>query len=190
MARTYFRQLVDAVEYMHNNNFGHLDLKVDNLFLDKEFRLRVGDFDFCSQGDSEVHRSGTPDYRAPEVIKGNGIYERAPADVFSMGICLFVFHNHLITPYTESCEDSGYGPLYALYILFINGKMDLFWKKWEQLMEENIWSREFRELFEGMTNVDVKKRWTIQDVKKSLWYKDEIYSQKELSELMKFSLGH
>jgi serine/threonine protein kinase len=53
VARTYFRQLVDAVEYMHNKNFGHLDLKVDNLFLDEEFRLRVGDFDFCSQIEKE-----------------------------------------------------------------------------------------------------------------------------------------
>ncbi len=73
--------------------------------------------------------------------------------------------------------------------MFLDRKMSHFWKEWEGLMGKNIWSKEFRELFEGMANVDVKKRWTIQDVKKSLWYNEKIYTQKELSALMKTSLG-
>jgi serine/threonine protein kinase len=93
--------MVSGVDYIHTNNFGHLDLKVENLFLDENMLLRIGDFDFCSQDDSELHDLGTVDYRAPEVIDTQGKFKRAPADVYSMGICLFVFISQRSTPYRE-----------------------------------------------------------------------------------------
>lgn len=37
LVRSYFHQLVEAVEYMHNSGFAHLDLKLENLILDSEY---------------------------------------------------------------------------------------------------------------------------------------------------------
>jgi serine/threonine protein kinase len=105
MIRTYFRQLVEAVEYMHSQDIGHLDLKVANLFLDENYVLRVGDFDFSSKDDNELHYYGTPNFRAPEVIKETGMYQRVPADVYSMGICLFVLLLQRSYPYKEEKSD-------------------------------------------------------------------------------------
>ena len=40
----YLLQLVDAVEYMHRNRVIHRDLKLGNLFLNKDLDIRIGDF--------------------------------------------------------------------------------------------------------------------------------------------------
>lgn len=37
-------QLIGACHYMHNNQVIHRDLKLGNLFLDKNMNVKVGDF--------------------------------------------------------------------------------------------------------------------------------------------------
>jgi len=47
LVRTYFRQLVDAVDYMHTNGVYHMDVKTDNLLIGKDMSLKLADFDSC-----------------------------------------------------------------------------------------------------------------------------------------------
>ena len=44
LARYYMIQLLNVLDYIHTMNIYHRDLKLENLFLDNEFQLKVGDF--------------------------------------------------------------------------------------------------------------------------------------------------
>lgn len=48
VARYYFTQFMDALDYMHKNNSCHRDLKPENIMLDSEFNLKVADFGFAA----------------------------------------------------------------------------------------------------------------------------------------------
>ncbi|GLU22843.1 hypothetical protein SLE2022_388880 [Rubroshorea leprosula] len=89
-ARTYFQQLIAAVDYCHSRGVYHRDLKPENLLLDEEGNLKVSDFGLSSLGESRrqdglLHTTcGTPAYVAPEVINKKG-YDGAKADIWSCG---------------------------------------------------------------------------------------------------------
>lgn len=60
LVRTYFHQLVSAIEYLHKNNVAHCDLKLSNLLLGTNFQLKVSDFDHaCLEEDGDLHDKGT-----------------------------------------------------------------------------------------------------------------------------------
>jgi polo-like kinase 1 len=80
---------------MHSHNVIHRDLKLGNLFLDKNLRIKVGDFGLATKvADSEEKRKticGTPNYIAPEVIDGDKEKRghSFEVDVWSMGVIFF-----------------------------------------------------------------------------------------------------
>ncbi|RVW94143.1 CBL-interacting serine/threonine-protein kinase 6 [Vitis vinifera] len=94
-ARSYFQQLISAVEFCHSRGVFHRDLKPENLLLDEQGNLKVTDFGLCAlsehlKQDGLLHTAcGTPAYVAPEVIAKRG-YDGAKADIWSCGVILFV----------------------------------------------------------------------------------------------------
>jgi 5'-AMP-activated protein kinase catalytic alpha subunit len=93
VARGYFRQLIDAIAYMHSHNAVHRDLKPENLLFDENGTLKVGDFGFSIipediGADPLYSRCGTPYYTAPEVFLADG-YTGPPVDIWSSGVILY-----------------------------------------------------------------------------------------------------
>ena len=43
-ARKYIIQIIQAVDYMHQNQIIHRDLKLANIFLNETMQIKVGDF--------------------------------------------------------------------------------------------------------------------------------------------------
>ena len=93
MARKYFRQLVDGVQYCHNAGVCHRDLKPENLLLDENANLKISDFGLSAlyngPADEEASRStllhttcGTPNYVAPEVLADKGFVPPPSYDNF------------------------------------------------------------------------------------------------------------
>ncbi|XP_011313971.1 serine/threonine-protein kinase grp [Fopius arisanus] len=91
-AQRYFKQLISAVEYLHDHGVAHRDLKPENLLLDDKDNLKVSDFGLATiyrlQGRERLleKRCGTLPYVAPEVLTHP--YHAQPADVWSCGIIL------------------------------------------------------------------------------------------------------
>lgn len=94
-ARSYFQQLINAVDFCHSRGVFHRDLKPENLLLDSKGNLKVSDFGLSALS-QQVHEDGllhtacgTPNYVAPEVINDKG-YSGATADLWSCGVILYV----------------------------------------------------------------------------------------------------
>lgn len=98
VCRFYFRQLVDAIDHMHQAGLVHRDLKLENVFLDENFNLKLGDFGFTTAyGERGVCQDtlGTYAYMAPE-LKGKipySQYNGLQVDVFNCGVMLFMLLN-------------------------------------------------------------------------------------------------
>ncbi|KAJ2891341.1 hypothetical protein IWW38_003661, partial [Coemansia aciculifera] len=90
-ARGFFRQIVSAMDYTHRNCIIHRDLKLENVMLDHENRIRIIDFGFANtfEWDKQLDTfCGSPFYAAPEMV--NGIKYTGPeVDIWSMGVILF-----------------------------------------------------------------------------------------------------
>ena len=94
-AAYFMHQLCLAVKYMHDKNVIHRDLKLGNLFLDRDLMIKVGDLGLATTvEDKEEKRKticGTPNYIAPEVIQGDKATRghSFEVDIWSMGVILF-----------------------------------------------------------------------------------------------------
>eukprot|EP00330_Aristerostoma_sp_ATCC50986_P012058 CAMPEP_0114583374 /NCGR_PEP_ID=MMETSP0125-20121206/7120_1 /TAXON_ID=485358 ORGANISM="Aristerostoma sp., Strain ATCC 50986" /NCGR_SAMPLE_ID=MMETSP0125 /ASSEMBLY_ACC=CAM_ASM_000245 /LENGTH=138 /DNA_ID=CAMNT_0001776793 /DNA_START=372 /DNA_END=788 /DNA_ORIENTATION=+ len=90
LVRTYFRQLIEGLEYLHNQNVAHCDLKLGNLLMGEQYKLKLLDFDGSYvKGDTKIYYLTTKNYRAPETIVKN-CKDPYRADIYSAGIILFV----------------------------------------------------------------------------------------------------
>ena len=64
--RYYLTQLISALKYLHENLVIHRDLKLGNLFIDSEMKIKVCDFGLATRlTDANERRKtfcGTPNY--------------------------------------------------------------------------------------------------------------------------------
>lgn len=104
-----------------------MDLKAENIVLGEDFNMKLIDFDFAMKlKDTESLGKGTPNYRAPELIKGEAP-NPAACDVFSAAIVLFVLKMGII-PYLEDKKFDGVNLFEALL-----SNPEKFWRQHETM---------------------------------------------------------
>jgi serine/threonine protein kinase len=180
LVRTYFHQLIAAVEYLHSKKIAHLDIKMENLLLGEDLQLKLADFDGAyTKGDSVYLGSGSPNYRAPERISKR-CSDPFKADVFSMGIILFVLRTGFL-PYFEKKQVAGYD----LLQLLMNNPTE-YWEALSSIDEQTkSLSKDFKELFISMTKKTPSERLNLMQVKESQWLQGPRYTSKQLYSLVK-----
>lgn len=86
-------QIADALDFAHSKGIVHRDVKPANIILLDGNRAKIMDFGIAKIASGVANLTstgqflGTPNYMAPEQIKGTSVDGRT--DIFSLGICLY-----------------------------------------------------------------------------------------------------
>ncbi|KAK5656503.1 hypothetical protein OQA88_4480 [Cercophora sp. LCS_1] len=105
-----FKQLVQGINYLHSNGVAHRDIKLENLLLTADSKLKITDFGVsevfsgihpglreaggqCGKNMGELRRCtpgicGSEPYIAPEVLAKSGDYDPRALDVWSSAIVM------------------------------------------------------------------------------------------------------
>lgn len=86
------KQLISAVQYLHDNNVVHRDIKLENILIDSKGNIKLTDFGLCGikkdKYDMFDQRLGTIRYSAPELLRGEKYNDSV--DIWGIGICFFM----------------------------------------------------------------------------------------------------
>jgi len=161
-ARLCFLQLLRGIHYLHSQGVAHRDLKLENLLLAAPMAItdiKIADFGLAAKtepGGTMSTICGTPQYVAPEVIKGgtNVRYTHA-CDLWGAGVVLYVLLG-------------GYPPFYdenepALFDLIRAGRLRFDDPVW------NTISDSAKDLISKLLVVDPAKRLTAEQALAHPW---------------------
>eukprot|EP01103_Thecamoeba_quadrilineata_P015315 TRINITY_DN47_c0_g2_i1.p1 TRINITY_DN47_c0_g2~~TRINITY_DN47_c0_g2_i1.p1 ORF type:complete len:351 (+),score=79.01 TRINITY_DN47_c0_g2_i1:129-1181(+) len=168
-ASNIVRQIVSAVEYLHQNGIAHRDLKPENLLsaeVNGEEIIKIADFGFSKNfGEEKLMTScGSPGYVAPEVLTCES-YDMS-VDLWSIGVIIYIL----------LC---GYPPFYAdnapaLFKKIMEVKYDFDDPSWNDVSEAA------KNLIRHLLVKDPKKRYTAQQCLQDPWVQGTGVSEKVL----------
>ena len=90
-ARKFTRQILSALDHMHQQGIVHRDIKPENLLLDANLNVKIIDFGLSNFYDGKTSlktRCGSFEYSAPELI-GSKPHVGSEIDLFTLGVNLY-----------------------------------------------------------------------------------------------------
>ena len=181
MARFFFHQMIEGLEYVHKKGMAHRDIKPDNILFDANFNIKIADFGFAGPlagrtGTGYMStQCGTKPYQAPEINEGK-VYKGEEVDLFAIAIVLFIMVGG-IPPFSQAVKEDFY------YKLLMNPeKFELYWKYvCKQVSNgDSHFSAEFKDLMTKMFSYNPSLRLTSSQIKSHPWYTQTLPSQGEV----------
>ncbi len=86
-----FKQIFDAMNYIHKRNIAHRDIKLENILMTKNYEIKIIDFGFGMynpQNKLQNFFCGTPNYMPPEIAFKKP-YNGQKADLWSLGVLVY-----------------------------------------------------------------------------------------------------
>ena len=151
--KTIFKQIFEAMNYLHKQGIAHRDIKLENILIKKNYEIKIIDFGFGMYNPENKLQKffcGTPNYMPPEIAEKKP-YIGQLADMWSLGVLLFkIFCADF--PFKGKDEKDLYKSIKAGKFTFAN------------------YTPEYaRKIICSLIVLDPKKRNTCEDVLKSEW---------------------
>lgn len=176
-ARGFFCQMLDGVNYCHIAGVAHRDLKLENVLLNADGKLKLIDFGLShvypvNRSTGFVDRSkplrdvcGSKSYAAPEVLAAQG-YDGFAADMWSLGVCLFAMLSGFFPldeatpqdwryPRLREAQSHGASTVHTVYGFYSRTARHL--------------SREVVDLLDGLLRTDPSRRMTMAQCREHPW---------------------
>jgi len=180
MGATYFKQLLDGVGAIHAAGITHRDLKPNNILIDSKFILKITDFGLSHISESDVDPNqkrmktswvGTRGYRAPELVLKARYSNQA--DVFALGVCLFVMLCARQPFKVASSNDPWYKCI-------ATKQFDKYWRS----HKSSSLSKNAKDFLQGLMCYQPRERLTIAAAYDHDFMTQELYKEEDLPKLM------
>jgi serine/threonine protein kinase len=173
VTRFYASEILLFFESLHRQKIIYRDLKPENLVFSAEGHIKFIDFGFAKEiKDRTYTLCGTPEYLAPEIVRGEGA--SFASDWWAFGVLIYEFIVGS-SPFTDDDEN-------AMYQRICRGEVD--YPEMDSIT---------RDLIEGLLRVDPSKRLGCaaigaREIKDHPWFHgidwDKIYAQRYAPPLM------
>lgn len=180
LARYFFKQFLEGLDYCHQHGVAHRDLKPENLLLCNNFDLKIADFGFAAPVEGKdasgnlTTKLGTLNYMAPEIHLKQP-YQGRSVDLFAAAIILFIMVSAHPPFSTAEPQDPFYRCIAA-------SRADIFWRTHCKSKEngEKFFSEEFKDIVQAMLQLDPAHRPSIPEVLAHPWMQGPIPTQEEV----------
>mmetsp|Transcript_3749 Transcript_3749/g.11165 ORF Transcript_3749/g.11165 Transcript_3749/m.11165 type:complete len:403 (-) Transcript_3749:151-1359(-) len=166
-AAQVMREILIAVQYLHDRGIVHRDIKPENILcVNRTFPLQIKltDFGFANMS-GEVLQTliGTPFYMAPEVLlqKGHG----KPVDIFACGVVLYAMLSGML-PFEEGADGT------AVLESIIEGRVSFPDEEWRNVSDAA------KDLILQMLSPEAEKRPTATEALNHRWCKEAMQDSK------------
>ena len=165
-AKILFKKILEGIQFCHEKNICHFDIKVANILLDEKYNPIINDFGLSQEIESNGKINqfsglrGTRYMMCPQMFEEGKTYNGIDADIFSLGVLLY----QLVT--------SGRGFLNVNRNSYQNIKDKKYEKYWENNFRSEELSDEFKKLFIRMVAYEPSERPRIKDILKDSWFEE------------------
>ncbi|KAK0057257.1 calcium/calmodulin-dependent protein kinase kinase 1, partial [Biomphalaria pfeifferi] len=158
LSRSYFRDIISGIEYLHYQKIIHRDIKPSNLLLGDDDHIKIADFGVSNEfsgGDAFLtNTAGTPAFMAPETLQDDAQnFQGKALDIWAMGVTLY-------------CFTFGKVPFEEEYVLGLHKKI---LKDSVQFPEKPEVSEELEDLILQMLDKNPTTRITLPEIKEHDW---------------------
>ena len=145
-AKIIFKKIIEGIKFCHDNKVCHLDIKPDNIVINKYFDPIIIDFGFSEEFSESIkikEGKGTPHYASPEMWESKE-YDGVKSDIFSLGVVLF----NLVTGIC-GFDISTVNDKYYKFIVEADssGNYDNYWKSIKFITDKIKLSEDFKNLY-------------------------------------------
>jgi serine/threonine protein kinase len=125
-AKTFYKNIVDGMDYLFKQNLVHRDIKLENILLTEKLdECVLCDFEYSCKyvpGVKTLTAScGTLPYAAPELLESPALYIGPEIDIWSSGVVLFVMIECNF-PFCDKNKSNNLGEIRDRINLVLSGK--------------------------------------------------------------------
>ena len=155
--------MINCIDFMHRNNYAHLDIKIENFLLFEEnegLKVKLTDYNYSKQFEKNEKvniKYGTFLYASPETVFSlDETYNPFKTDIWALGVCIYILYKSKL-PFMAKEGATNYELSYSSST---KHKEPIYTELEPDLVD----------LLQHMFEKENEKRWSIDEIKNSTFY--------------------